>query len=129
MNDNDTPDGEPPEGYDEAAIAAAIARAGRERAQPMPMTEHERHQAAFKERRMWAGYCRWKAENYRRSTARPEGPATVHTLHKPPRATEDCIWHAVAFLVERKAPDGSRGPSGLAQLRCEDAEVYGLHPG
>jgi hypothetical protein len=85
-NDNDTPDGEPPEGYDEAAIAASIARAAAEPrpTQPAPVTEHERHQAQFKESRMWAGYCRWKAENYRSTTSRPEGPATVYKLHKPP---------------------------------------------
>ena len=35
------------------------------------------HQERFNHSRMIAGFCRWMASRYGRSTARPEGPATV----------------------------------------------------
>jgi hypothetical protein len=33
---------------------------------PSPLSEeHQRHQELFKERRRWAGFCRWMASRYR----------------------------------------------------------------
>jgi hypothetical protein len=45
---------------------------------PPPLSEeHQRHQALFKERRKWAGFCRWMASRY-------GTPATADKPRKPP---------------------------------------------
>ena len=46
---------------------------------PPPLSkEHQRHQALFKERRKWAGFCRWMASRYR--NVRPTKPGKPHKL-------------------------------------------------
>jgi hypothetical protein len=75
-------------------VQTGLAMNNNERLTPEQRAKLERlrqHQAQFQHRRMIAGFCRWMASRFGSSTARPEGPATVDTLHKPPVATEDGI--------------------------------------